>query len=157
MSSNLPSDPKRNRQEPFGEIIKSMNDFFNEKPVKGFLQSIDEFFKSPFPLSSFPVDVTETDREHIVTAELPGVKKEQIDINVLGNFLTISVNRDETITEQNETAKSYRKRQSFQRTSRTIGFDQPVNEKNVKASYKNGLLEIRVPKLKGKQIIIDAE
>ncbi|MDE3839345.1 heat-shock protein Hsp20 [Bacillus methanolicus] len=157
MSSNLPIDPKRNRQEPFGEIMKSMNDFFNEKPVKGFLQTIDEFFKSPFPPSSFHVDVTETDREHIVAAELPGVKKEQIHINVIGNYLTISVNRDETISEQNETTKSFRRRQSIQRTSRTIGFDQPINEKKVKASYKNGLLEIRIPKLKGKKIIIDAE
>ena len=52
MSSMLPSDQKPKQDEdpePFGELMKSMNDFFNEKPIKGFLQSIDDFFKSPFP------------------------------------------------------------------------------------------------------------
>ena len=40
MSSMLPSDknnPKKPKQKPFGELMKSMNDFFNEKPIKGFL------------------------------------------------------------------------------------------------------------------------
>jgi HSP20 family protein len=157
MSSNLPEDPKRIRQEPFIDIIQSMNQFFQEKPMKGFLQSIDEFFKAPFPAASFPLEVIETDKEHIVTAELPGIKKEQIQLSVVGNHLTISVNREETITEQNDISKSYRKRQSLQRTSRTISFDQPINEKNVKASHQNGLLTIRIPKQKGKQIIIDGE
>ncbi len=43
------NNPKKPNPEPFGELVKSMNDFFNEKPVRGFLQSIDDFFKTPFP------------------------------------------------------------------------------------------------------------
>src|SRR4051794_1633127 len=80
MSSKVPSDkhdPKKPKSESFGELMRMMNDFFNEKPIKGFLQSIDDFFKSPFPPgASFQVDTIESDNEYIISAELPGVKRE---------------------------------------------------------------------------------
>lgn len=152
MSSKLPD--KRDREQ-FGGLFKSMNDFFNERPVKGILQSIDEFFKAPFPLTSFPVDVYETKTEHQITAELPGINKEQIQIDVTGNYLTISINNQEMLTEEDENNHVYRKRVSSQRSSRTIALPQPINEKTVKASYKNGLLQIRIPKLAGKKIQIE--
>ena len=157
MSSKLPNDPKRNRQEPFGEIIKSMNQFFHEKPIKGFLQTIDDFFKNPFPAVSFPVEVRETDNEHIITAELPGVKRDQIQIHVLGSSLTITVHKEEIITEQDDIHRTYRNRQSYQRLSRTISLNHAINERKIKASHHDGLLEIRIPKLRGKKIVIDSE
>jgi HSP20 family protein len=158
MSSKLPFDPKNGEQrDPFAEIMNQMNNFFLEKPVRGILQSIDEFFKTPFPLSSFQIDLKENEKEHIVMAELPGVNKEQIQINVLGNSLSISVNNREEITEEDQNNQSIRKRHSMSRSTRTVPFPFPINEQSVKASYKDGLLEIRVPKQKGKNIIIDHE
>lgn len=136
--------------------MKSMNQFFNEKPVRGFLQTMDEFFRNPFPFHSpFHVDVRETAEEHIITAELPGVKREQIQLDVLDNYVTISVQSHEILTEEDENQKMIKKRQSMQRSSRTIPLPQTITESKVKASYQNGLLKIRVPKQKGKHINID--
>ncbi|GLB57946.1 Hsp20/alpha crystallin family protein [Cytobacillus sp. NCCP-133] len=147
---------ERERNEPFGDLMKSMNQLFHEKPVKGFLQTMDDFFRNPFPLSSsFHVDVTETDTDHIVTAELPGINKEQIQIDIMDNYVTISVKSAELITEEDENRKVLKRQQSLQRSSRTIPLPQPVNEKKVKAVYKNGLLQITVPKQQGKRILID--
>ncbi|MDZ5473214.1 Hsp20/alpha crystallin family protein [Bacillus sp. 31A1R] len=156
MSKNLSNGPnKRDRNEPFGDLIRTMNDFFQEKPVKGILQSIDEFFKTPFPpISSFPLDVVEMENEHIVTAELPGIKRENIHIDVLGNYLTISVKNGEIITEEDDINKTYRRKQTFQQMSRTVSLTHPINEKKVKASYQDGLLKVRIPKQKGKKIDI---
>lgn len=155
MSSNLPSGPnKKEKHEPFGDLMKSMNDFFQDKPVKGFLQSIDDFFRTPFPTMSFPVDVVENEHEHLITAELPGVKKENIYIDVLGNYLTISVKYDELVTEQDDINHIYKRRRSTQRMTRSISLSHPINEKKVKASYQDGLLKIRVPKQRGKKIDI---
>ncbi len=139
-----------------GDFVKSMNHFFNERPVKGFLQSIDEFFKSPFPFhATFHVDVRETTEEHIITAELPGVKREQIQLDILDNYVTISVQSNEMFTEEDEHQKIMRRRQTMQKSSRTIPLPQPIIENKVKASYQNGLLKIRIPKQKGKHIKID--
>ncbi|MFP5107867.1 Hsp20/alpha crystallin family protein [Neobacillus sp. C211] len=159
MSSKVPSDkndPKKPKTEAFGELIKSMNDFFNEKPIKGFLQSIDDFFKNPFPSGSiFHVDTIETGGEYIISAELPGIKREQIHLNISGNYLTISVENNELETEEDEINHLYRRKYLRQKSSRTVSLPHTINEEKVKASYRDGLLKIRIPQEKGK--IIDIE
>jgi HSP20 family protein len=156
MSSQLPDRNHKNKEkESFGEIVKSMNAFFSERPLKGILESIDEFFKNPFSQLSFPVDVSETRKEYIITAELPGIKKEQIHIDVLGNQVTISINNIEKITEEDDMNQVYRRRHSIQRSSRSIPLPIQINEKNVHASYRDGLLKIHIPKKIGNSIQID--
>jgi len=153
MSTKHPID--HNNNERFGDIIRQMNQFFQER--KGILQSIDEFFRTPFPHSSFALEMTENEQEHLIIAELPGVKREQIGIDVLGNSVTITVNHSEEITEQDESRKTLRKRQSLSRSSRTVALPFPINEQVVKATYTNGLLQIRIPKKRGKKVIIDQD
>jgi HSP20 family protein len=159
MSSMLPEDKNNGKKplpEPFRELFKSMNDFFTEKPVRGFLQSIDDFFKTPFPVgSSFHVETVETGNEYIITAELPGVKREQINLNITGNYLTISVENKELETEEDDINKLYRQRITRQQTARTISLPHAINEKLVKASYRDGLLQIKIPQEKGKMIEIE--
>lgn len=161
MSSMLPNDhnkQKKGKTEPFNEIIKSMNGFFNEKPIRGFLQSIDEFFKAPFPNTgwgTFPVKTIETADGYLITAELPGTKREQIHLDILGNHLTITVENHETEIEKDDIGQSYRHKQSLQHSSRTIALPRPINEKKVKASYRDGLLQVHIPQEKGKSITID--
>lgn len=155
MSSNLPEKKPKKDREPFGDFIRSMNTFFHEKPVKGLLESIDEFFKNPFPNLSFPVDVVETNKEFIITAELPGIKRDQIQIDTIGNQLTISINNTEEISEEDDINHVYRRSHSIQRSSRTINLPVPIIEKQVKATYKDGLLQIRIPRRSGKSISIE--
>lgn len=159
MSSMLPgnqNNPKKSKQEPFGDLIKSMNNFFNEKPIRGFLQSIDDFFNSPFPSgASFHVETIKTGNEYLITAELPDVTRDQIHLNAFGNYLTISIENNELVTEANDKNQIYRRKQYYQQSSRTIALPQPINEKKIKASYRDGLLQIRIPQEKGKIIEID--
>jgi len=159
MSSMLPND-KNNRKsplsEPFRDLIKSMNDLFTDKPMRGFLQTIDEFFKTPFPTAAgFHVETVETGKEYIISAELPGVKKEQIQLNITGNYLTISVENSELETEENELTHVYRRKYFRQHAARTIALPHAINEKLVRASYRDGLLQIHIPQEKGKVIDIE--
>lgn len=155
MASNHPDRLKR--QEALEQWFKSMNQIMHEKPVKGILQSIDDFFKQPFPQSPFHVDVSETEKEYVVTAELPGIKKEQITLEVIDNRLTISVNKSESSSEVNDISKIHRQRTSQQRLSRTIPFPHRINEKKTRASHKDGLLEIKIAKKQGKKIDISID
>lgn len=155
MSSQLPENKHKKNKESFGEIMKSMNSFFTERPIKGLLESIDEFFKNPFTQLSFPLELTETSKEYIITAELPGIKKDQIQINIIGNQLTISIDNVAELAEIDEINHSYRRRHSIQKSSRSVNLPVPIDEKQVKASYKDGLLQIRIPRKSGKSIEID--
>lgn len=155
MSSQLPEKKHQREKEPFGEIVKSMNAFFTERPIKGLLESIDEFFKNPFANLSFPIDVAETKHEYIITAELPGIKREQIQIETIGNQLIISINNSDELLEEDNTNQIYRRRHSIQRSSRSVNLPVPINEKLVKATYKDGLLQIKIPRNSGKSIQIE--
>jgi HSP20 family protein len=160
MSSMLPSDPndshKKKVEPPFGELLKSMQNFFNEKPIRGFLQQMDDFFKTPFPPGiGFPVDTADNGKEYIVSAELPGIKREQIQLNIHGHLLTISVNDQQVELEEDEINQVYKQKQFRQYSSRTIALPQAINEKKIKAYYRDGLLQIHIPQEKGK--IIDIE
>ncbi|WP_174733968.1 Hsp20/alpha crystallin family protein [Mesobacillus harenae] len=155
MSFNQPGgNDKKNRNEPFGDLMRSMNVFFNESSGKGILRSIDDFFQRPLLHSSFIIQVQETDNEHIVTAELPGIKREQIDLDIYDRHIKITVKKQDILTEEHDRNQTYRRRESMQTMSRTVAFTHPINERNVRASYRDGLLEIRIPKRKGKKVTI---
>lgn len=152
----MSDNQRKKRKDPFSELMKPLDQFFQEKPVKGFLQSIDELFQNSFPVAApFHIDLSETNDEYIIVAELPGIKRDQIKINVLENYVTVSVQATEAIIEEDENRKIYRRQQSLQQSSRTIPLPQPINEKRANASYKDGLLRINVPKLKGKRILLN--
>ncbi|BCB04487.1 Hsp20/alpha crystallin family protein [Bacillus sp. KH172YL63] len=149
----MSNDPSK---KGFGDLMHTMNEFFHERPMRGMLQSIDEFFASSAnPFGSFPIDITETDDHYIVTAELPGVKKDQIHLDVFPQYMTISVSDRELFTEENEKQQIIRRRQSMKKSTRTIPFPRPVKEKNVRASHHDGLLTVEIKKDSGKRISID--
>ena len=152
MGTNHPDRSKR--QETLEQWFKSMNQLMQEKPVKGILQSIDDFFRQPFPHSHFNVGLNETEKDYIVTAELPGIKRDQISINIINNSLTILVNQTDVTSEINDIAKTEKHMASTRRLSRTIPFSVPVNERKTRASYRDGLLEVKVAKKQGKKIDI---
>ncbi|MEH7252815.1 Hsp20/alpha crystallin family protein [Neobacillus niacini] len=158
MSSMIPSDENNNKKvkpEHFKDFFRSMNDLIHEKPVKGFLQSMDEFFNNPFPSGGFPVQVRDLEDETIISAELPGIKKEQIRLNILPNQLTITIENHEVEAKEDLNNHFFHKKVSQQRLSRTISLPMVINERLVKASYRDGLLTIRIPLIKGKTINIE--
>lgn len=101
-------------------------------------------------------DIMETDKEVILTAEMPGVKKEDIKINVTDSQIEISA---ETKREEKEEKEGYVWRErSYGSYYRSYTLPSAVDTENVKASYKNGVLDVRMPKSeakKGKSIKID--
>ncbi|WP_078546158.1 Hsp20/alpha crystallin family protein [Litchfieldia alkalitelluris] len=148
--------PKKNHQLS-NPIMRSMNEFFNQKPVQRLLDSIDDFFEQPFPIPTIPVEMYETDQDLIITADLPGIKKEQISLEYSSSSITIAVQHTEDIEEKNETNPYFFKKQTMNYSSRLITLPYPVNERLIKASYNNGQLRIRVPKQPRRKIEISEE
>ena len=90
------------------------------------------------------VDVSETDKEVIVRAELPGMDPKEIDISLSGNVLTIKGERKHEREEKKENFHLVERGSgSF---SRTLQLPVEVKADKVKASYKDGVLSISMPK-----------
>lgn len=148
---------RKNEYEHFGPLMKSMNDFFTQQPVRRLLDTIDEFFDKPSPFSTIPIEMYETETELIISADLPGVKKEQIDIQYSEKYLTITVNHREEIEKTNEKKHYYVKKQSFNKSSRTIALPYPINTSQIRATYVNGVLKIYIPKPRRQKLLIEDE
>ena len=89
------------------------------------------------------VDVLEKGNDIIVTADLPGVDKKDIKIDVRDNMLEISAEK-KTEKEQKE-EEFYRHERSFNRFYRAVRLPASVDESKAKATFNNGVLEIMLP------------
>lgn len=86
----------------------------------------------------------ETDDKYLVEADLPGVKKEDINIEYDNGNLTISAKRDETLEDKNE---NYVRRERHYGEFRRSLYIRNVDEDKIDASFNDGVLKIVLPKL----------
>jgi HSP20 family protein len=95
------------------------------------------------------VDVTETDKEVKVCAEIPGVEAKDVDVTVENGTLTI---RGEKKFEREENEKGqYRMERSYGSFERAIALPTEVDESKAKAEFKKGVLRLTLPKRAGAQ------
>lgn len=93
------------------------------------------------------IDLKETEKELIVNAEIPGVDKKDIKVDVNENILTISFEKKQEKDEKDKNGWRIIER-SYGRFSRTLTLPQAVKSEGAKASYKDGVLKITLPKQK---------
>ena len=104
------------------------------------------------------VDIYETDKAIILKAELPGIKKEDVSVEIKDNVLTL---RGERVEDKEIKEGSYfRKERCFGTFSRAFNLQHRVQPDKIKAKFKDGILEIEIPKPeeeKPKQITVNVE
>ena len=101
-------------------------------------------------------DVYETKDDLVVSLELPGVREKEVSVSITGDLLTVRGER-KFETEANRDA-FHRVERAYGRFERSIALPVPVQTDKVKATYRDGLLEIKLPKVeavKPKEIKID--
>lgn len=106
---------------------------------------------------NFRVDLKENEENYIIEADLPGVKKESIDIDFENNYLVISAKREDALEEKKE--NFVRRERYYGEFKRSFYIDN-VDEDKISATFKDGVLKIVLPKLnkgndKKKKINID--
>ena len=134
-------------------FIKSVNDEISSILNRHFDRFYPDYdFNNNEPEKMvMPLEIREKNNEYDIRAELPGVKKEDLDISLNENYLTISAVKTE---EKNEDDKSYKKSEfSYGEFSRTVYLPQEINAEKIEAKLDNGILKIVAPKLnKGKEV-----
>jgi len=126
--------------DPFSEVRRMQRDM--DRLTSSLLSSEQkkDFFWRPL------VDVKENDRDISVHAELPGVKKEDLKIELKDDVLSISGERKQEKKEQNE--KYQRIERTYGKFMRSFGVPAGLREDQINANFKDGVLEIRFPKPK---------
>ncbi|HOT45365.1 MAG TPA: Hsp20/alpha crystallin family protein [Spirochaetota bacterium] len=111
----------------------------------------DDFFRMvPADLLGsevFPkLDVHEDDKAVHVKAEIPGLDEKDLNVTLKENMLTIAGEKKEEKTEEDKSRNYYYCERSFGSFSRTIVLPEGIKADEVKANYKNGILDIELPK-----------
>ncbi len=102
-------------------------------------------------------DMYETSNEVVVTAELPGLNEKDIHLSITGDLLSIQGERPWTGEPQE--ANYYRRERWFGKFQRTFSLPMPVQASQVKATYRDGVLTVSLPKaeeIRPKEIKIEA-
>ncbi|HEY8271583.1 MAG TPA: Hsp20/alpha crystallin family protein [Pseudobdellovibrionaceae bacterium] len=132
-----PLSGMRNMMSRFDDVFNNLEREFFAEPAGGRwaqtgLEGMTEFTPS--------VDIEESDEMYLISADLPGIKKEDVKIDVTGNTLRFSGERSKDIKEE-----GYRER-SYGRFSRSFTLPQNIDPKKVEAHFEDGVLRIVLPK-----------
>ena len=130
-----------------------MNTLTRYEPLVGRLDGLfNEFFRPAFvwedgaaaqPLP-IRVDVKETAEAYTVSAELPGLKKDEIAVEIEGNEVTISAETRREAARDGE--KFLRLERTFGKTARRFALPQDLDETKAVAKFTDGVLEVTLPK-----------
>jgi HSP20 family protein len=134
-------------------------------PLTNVAPGIAEMFRAPErwleeEMSFVPsIDLQETDNAYVVKAEMPGIDPKNVNISVENGVLDLKGEKKEE-KESGETGNAWTER-LYGAFHRRISLDQEIKEDEVKASYKDGILRIEMPKTEGgkggKSIPIETE
>ncbi len=119
------------------------------------LFDIDRFFNDQWPRVADPelgdffaprVDIKDAEDHYEITAELPGVKKEDIHIHVKDGVLTLEAETTQEDKEEKE-GKIIRQERRYGKFMRSFNLGGDVQEEDIKASFRDGILTLEAPKV----------
>jgi HSP20 family protein len=131
-------------------------------PLEEMENYFNSFFRHPLSLMASPtwprldlpklndispsVDIFEENGDMVIKAEMPGIKKEDVDVSVTENMVTISGEKRQE--EKVEKRNYHRVERNYGSVCRRFQLPEGVNSDKVKATFQNGVLEVRLPKTK---------
>jgi HSP20 family protein len=116
----------------FGDFFRPWNEWFDNSGIMGRTMNIPA------------VNIAESNESYGVSLAVPGMKKEDFNIDVNGNILTISCEKEETKEEKD--AMFNRKEYNYSSFSRSFTLPDEVNKERIDANYTDGVLKIMLPK-----------
>ncbi|MCI1273211.1 MAG: Hsp20/alpha crystallin family protein [Clostridiaceae bacterium] len=133
----------------FDSIHQELNNFLRDT-------FLTQAFANPLNIKKMAtwrpaVEIKQNDKNYKVKVQLPGVKPEDINVEMDNDFMTITAEIQEETEKKSEEETNEKYNTSefrYGKYQRTISFDKPIKTDEAKATYKNGLLTIIIPKQK---------
>jgi HSP20 family protein len=125
----------------FDEFDNFFDDFLSRRWPRLLDWNVPAGFDRGFP----KIDIIDHDKEIEVQAALPGVKKEDLDVTINNQTITIRTSTKEEKKEE-EKGKYFRREITRGEFQRTVSLPDNVDDANAKASFKDGILTVTIPK-----------
>ena len=124
-----------------------VNDLFDLDPLEASFRNLLRpwRFESVERAPQIKIDLSEHDDSYMVKAEIPGVRKEDIDVRIDRNQVTISAEVKKE-TEEKKDGRVLRSERHYGFASRSFALASDVDDSKADAKYQNGVLELRLPK-----------
>ena len=135
------TEPEPDTIQKFSTLLDTFRNEIVWDPFRGFEWPVEYKLPTRIPY----VDIIDAGKEYVVKAELPGLKKENVEIEVGVNELSLTAKSE---VEKEEKGQNYLHRErAFSIFRRHMGFAEGVDTGNVSASMADGILEVKLPKL----------
>lgn len=133
----------RGESSPLASLQREMNRLFEEMSPSGPLS-----FWRGTALGAFDpsMDVRDTNGEIEVTVELPGLTEKDVNVTLSPDATALTIRGEKKQVKERREESLYQSERSYGMFQRTIPLPMPVEADKVTASFKNGILEIRLPK-----------
>jgi HSP20 family protein len=129
----------RSLSKPLGTVPSMLDEFF-----KPWSEWFDDGGLMRRVITMPAVNITEDKDNYIVSVAAPGLKKEDFNINIDGNMLSITAEKEEQKEEKEE--RFTRREYNYSSFARSFGIPDDVNREAIDANYENGVLKLLLPK-----------
>jgi HSP20 family protein len=131
-------------------LTHSMEEFLEDFPPRRWMETFEPFgWKWPRDVDmerNFRLDIIDRDKEFLVRGELPGVEKDDIEVTIAGDRLTIEAERE--FEEVDEKDEFYRHELGYGKLMRMVALPEEVDPENIHAELKDGILNVTLPKIR---------
>ena len=135
----------------FGLVPFKMNKDLNNSNTM-FNDLFGDFFNDNLNMNTaIKADIRETKEAYILEADLPGMRKEDINLEYNQNYLTIHAHKNETKEDKKE--NYIRKERHYGEVSRSFYVGDAVEQEDIKAKFEDGILKVFVPKKEAKPAV----
>jgi HSP20 family protein len=146
MQSTQPVTPTR-AMSPFEEMDRLMESFFPRQWLRPFRWEMPSWSElgAPLEMKTPRVDIIDRDNDIVVKAEIPGVKKEDLDVSMTDS--TVTIKGTTSHEEKQEKGNYYRCEIARGAFSRTVALPSNVDTDKARAVFNEGILELTIPKV----------
>lgn len=130
--------------------FRSIEPFFSDRFFDAFWPSVSGWAGAEGEAAAPRVDIVEKDNSYLVTADLPGVSKDNIHLSLEHGILTLEAHVEKEDKEEKE-GQLIRSERYYGQYLRRLDLGSNASSEGIEASFKNGSLTINIPKLKAKE------
>jgi HSP20 family protein len=150
MKRNRGNNGNVSTTSPFMPLSGLVDNFF-QNTLSRFFDDDYWGFNGVLSDNQIPVNIRETDQAYEMDVVAPGLRKEDFNVNIGNNMLTVSFEHKEENKEDNRHEGYLRQEYRMQSFSRSFNLDDTVDADKISAEYKEGVLRLTLPKKEGAQ------